>query len=37
MDKDEYIIGQLISLHDDGLEWWTEDVKFHERIKVRCR
>jgi len=37
MDIDGYIIGQLISLHDGGLEWWTEDVILHERTKVRCR
>ena len=31
MDIDGFEIGVLISLHDGGLAWWTEDQVLQER------
>jgi hypothetical protein len=34
MDSDGLKIGVLISLHDGGLAWWTEDEVLQERTAV---
>ena len=34
MDPDGFKIGVLVSLHDAGLAWWTEDEILQERTSV---
>ena len=34
MDRDGLTIGVLVSLHDAGLAWWTQDEVLQERTAV---